>query len=69
MSSSTGFCNCCAASVPLLTDVELNESVCTICRSYDVTRDTIRNAPSGKFNLHLLADAFSEAFEALGVRP
>jgi hypothetical protein len=65
VSTSTGYCNCCAMSVPLLTDVELNESVCTICRSYDVTRDSIRNAPSGKFSYHELASIFESAFDAL----
>ena len=48
--------------VSLLTDVELNESVCTICRSYDVVRDTIRNRPSGKFSNHELASIFESAF-------
>lgn len=62
MSTSTGYCNCCAISVPLLTDVDLNESVCTICRSYDVTRETIRNTHP-KLTLHDIADAFMDAFE------
>jgi hypothetical protein len=67
VSTSTGYCHCCAMTVPLLTDVELNESVCTICRSYDVTRDTIRNAVP-KITLHELASAFESAFDALEVR-
>jgi hypothetical protein len=45
-----------------LTDVELNESVCTICRSYDVTRDTIRNQ-SPRVQLHELANIIESAFE------
>jgi hypothetical protein len=49
-------------SVPLLTDVELNESVCTVCRSYDVTRDSIRNQ-TPRVQLHELATIFSDAFE------
>jgi hypothetical protein len=63
VSTSTGYCNCCAKAVALLTDVELNEPVCTVCRSYDVTRDSIRNAPSGKFSYHELASIFESAFE------
>ena len=47
--------------VPLLTDVELNESVCTICRSYDVVRDTIRNRPSGKVSYRELVSVFESA--------
>jgi hypothetical protein len=62
MSTSTGYCNCCGMSVPLLTDVELNESICTICRSFDVTRDTIRNTWP-QIRLHELADIFEAAFE------
>jgi len=31
-----GFCNCCAKEVPLLTEPETGDSVCKICRSYDV---------------------------------
>ena len=68
MSTSTGYCNCCAAPVVLLTDVALNESVCKICRSYDVRRDTIRNQ-SPRITLHELATAFESAFDALEVRP
>ena len=67
MSTSTGFCNCCGMAVELLTDVELNESVCKLCRSYDVTRDTIRNAVP-KITLHELAIAFESAFDALEVQ-
>jgi hypothetical protein len=63
VSTSTGYCNCCAKAVALLTDVDLNESVCTICRSYDVTRDSIRNAPSGKFSVQEMAAVFESAFE------
>ena len=33
-----GFCNCCGKKVTLLTDVQLGESVCNVCRSYDVRR-------------------------------
>jgi hypothetical protein len=33
-----GFCNCCGTEVTLLTDEELGESVCRVCRSYDVRR-------------------------------
>ena len=62
MSNSTGYCHCCAMIVPLLTDVELNESICQFCRSYDVTRDTIRNS-SPRITLHDIADAFMDAFE------
>lgn len=69
MSTSTGYCRCCAMSVPLLTDVDLGESICTVCRSYDVVRDTIRNKPSGKFSYHDLANVFQSAFDALEVRP
>jgi hypothetical protein len=68
VSTSTGFCHCCAKCVALLTDVQLNESVCTICRSYDVTRETIRNA-SPRTTLHELAHIFESAFDALEVRP
>ena len=67
MSTSSGFCHCCGKSVQLLTDVELNESVCTICRSYDVTRDTIRNQ-SPRITLTEIAIAFELAFDALEVR-
>jgi hypothetical protein len=62
MSTSSGYCNCCTMAVPLLTDVELNESVCVVCRSYDVVRDTIRNT-SPRITLHDIADAFMDAFE------
>jgi hypothetical protein len=31
-----GFCNCCGRDVPLLTEPETGDSVCKICRSYDV---------------------------------
>jgi hypothetical protein len=62
VSTSTGYCNCCAMPVPLLTDVELNESVCTICRSYDVIRHTIRNN-SPRLQLNELAHIFESAFE------
>jgi negative regulator of sigma E activity len=65
MSTSTGYCNCCGKPVVLLTDVELNESVCSVCRSYDVVRDSIRNS-SPRLTLHDIADAFMDAFE---VRP
>jgi len=68
MSTSTGYCHCCARAVPLLTDVELNESVCRVCHSYDVTRDTIRNT-SPQTTLHELANIFESAFDALEVRP
>ena len=68
MSTSTGYCHCCAMSVSLLTDVELNESICTICRSYDVIRHTIRNT-SPRITLHELATAFESAFDGLEVRP
>jgi len=68
VSTSTGFCHCCGKHVALLTDVELNESICTVCRSFDVTRDTIRNA-SPLTTLHELADIFESAFDALEVRP
>lgn len=62
MSTSSGYCNCCAMSVSLLTDVETNESVCTVCHSSDVVRDTIRNA-SPRLQLHDLANIFESAFE------
>lgn len=69
MSTSSGYCNCCAMRVPLLTEVETNESVCTVCRSYDVTRDTIRNA-SPRLQLREIAAAFEAAFNAFDeVRP
>ena len=55
-------------AVPLLTDVDLGESVCTFCHSYDVTRDSIRNQ-SPRITLHELAVAFESAFDALEVRP
>lgn len=61
MSTSTGFCNCCGMAVELLTDVELNESVCTQCRSFDVVRDTIRNS-SPRLQLHEMANIFESAF-------
>ena len=61
MSTSSGYCNCCSTAVPLLTDVELNESICAICRSYDVVRDTIRNT-SPRIQLHDLAIIFESAF-------
>jgi hypothetical protein len=48
--------------VALLTDVELGESICTICRSHDVTRDSIRNAPPRNFDWHELASTFESAF-------
>ena len=63
MSTSSGFCHCCGKSVPLLTDVDTDESVCTICRSYDVTRDSIRNAATPKLQLHELANFFESAFD------
>jgi len=31
-----GFCNCCGKDVPLLTEPETGDSICKICRSYDV---------------------------------
>jgi hypothetical protein len=68
MSTSTGFCHCCGERVALLTDVEINESICVVCRSYDVTRDSIRNA-SPRTTLHELAHIFESAFDALEVRP
>ena len=69
MSTSSGYCNCCATRVPLLTDVDTNESICTICRSCDVTRDTIRNA-SPRLQLREIAAAFEAAFNAFDeVRP
>lgn len=33
-----GFCHCCGKNVPLLTDEQLGESICKLCRSYDVRR-------------------------------
>jgi hypothetical protein len=68
VSTSTGYCNCCAMTVSLLTDVDLNESVCTVCRSYDVRRDTIRDTVP-KITLHEIASAFESAFAALEARP
>ena len=35
---SKGHCNCCGKDVQLLTDEELGESVCRVCRSFDVRR-------------------------------
>lgn len=31
-----GWCNCCGKDVVLLHDTELGESICHLCRSYDV---------------------------------
>jgi len=67
VSTSSGFCNCCGMAVELLTDVDLNESICTVFRSYDVTRDTIRNTPT-KLTLHDIANAFADAVDELEVR-
>jgi hypothetical protein len=33
-----GYCNCCGCNVPLVHDQEIGESICKICRSYDVVR-------------------------------
>jgi hypothetical protein len=33
-----GYCNCCAKAVVLLHDEELGESICKLCRSYDIRR-------------------------------
>jgi len=33
-----GFCNCCGREAILITDNELGESICSVCRSYDVLR-------------------------------
>jgi hypothetical protein len=61
----TGHCNCCDATVTLLTDANLGESVCSVCRSYDVvrvvrlTREELR-----KQRLHEMAELFMDAFEA-----
>ena len=63
----TGHCNCCDATVTLLTDDNLGESICSICRSYDVVR-TIRISREALRlqRLHDLANVFESAFE---VRP
>jgi hypothetical protein len=61
VSTSTGFCNCCGKSVPLLTDVETKDSICLVCRSFDVRRDSIRNQ-SPRLTLQDIANAFMDAF-------
>lgn len=60
----TGFCRCCASVVPLVRDEHVGESVCRLCRSYDITR-TIRMTPDEWRiqRLHEMADAFESAFE------
>ncbi len=59
----TGHCNCCDATVTLLTDANLGESVCSVCRSYDVVR-TIRVSREALRlqRLHELANIFESAF-------
>ena len=59
-----GYCNCCATTVPLITDTNLGESTCSLCRSYDIAR-TIRMTREEwrKQRLHEMADAFMDAFE------
>jgi transposase-like protein len=62
--TSTGYCNCCAAEVPLLT-TQLGGSVCSICRRYDVTSRHIMHTTREEFRsqrLHDLANIFESAF-------
>jgi len=61
-----GYCNCCATNVRLLTDVDLGESVCSVCRSYDVVRVRLTREELRAQRLHELANIFESAFE---VRP
>lgn len=61
-----GYCNSCAANVRLLTDMDLGESICSVCRSYDVTRVRLTREELRAQRLHELANIFESAFE---VRP
>ncbi len=35
-----GYCNCCDSDCQLLTDPETGDSICVVCRSYDVRRSS-----------------------------
>jgi hypothetical protein len=63
---SNGYCNCCAANVPLLRDNNLGESICSVCRSYDITRVRVTREELRLQRLHDLANIFETVFE---VRP
>jgi len=34
------FCNCCGKKQKAITDKELGESICAVCRSYDLASPT-----------------------------